>query len=358
MRILLTNDLPPGPGSGVEVHLSRIIEGLRAAGDEVAVLAGEVTHRGAAKLLDLWDPRARALVARRARMFGADVVHHHNVIRELSVAVVGATPSMPTVVTVHDRRVLGGQPENRGARALVDRYVKVPLDRRTLRRAADLVIALNPRMEEELRAAGFPRIAHVPQPAAPPHHPPQPVRDCVDVVFAGRSTHEKGPDLAVDAFLAVADRHPDARLVLIGDGPARTTLVGRTAGHPRIEIVGTLGPVELSARLATARVVIIPSRWPETGPLVALDAAAHGRPILASDVDGLRDLVGALGNGLTVPSGSVTAFAEGLDRLLADGDLAAQLGTTGQAAVRERHAIPVVTERLRDHYRALVADRG
>ena len=51
-RVLVVNDRAPGPGSGVEVHVARLVAALRAAGDEVELFAGEITHEGPRRALD------------------------------------------------------------------------------------------------------------------------------------------------------------------------------------------------------------------------------------------------------------------------------------------------------------------
>src|SRR3954469_4017845 len=107
MRVLMVNDVAIESGWGAEAHLARLASGLRAVGDTVEVFAGERVHAGASKALDLWDPWARRQVADRARRFGADVIHHHNVLRELSVSVLGVPSGTPTVMTVHEHRLLG-----------------------------------------------------------------------------------------------------------------------------------------------------------------------------------------------------------------------------------------------------------
>ena len=56
---MLVNDLAPDVGWGTERHLERLAAGLAARGDDVELFAGEVTHTGPGKLLDLWDPFAR-----------------------------------------------------------------------------------------------------------------------------------------------------------------------------------------------------------------------------------------------------------------------------------------------------------
>ncbi|MGB8650793.1 MAG: glycosyltransferase, partial [Mycobacteriales bacterium] len=135
MRVLHVNDRPEGHGGGAEVNLARLVAAQRAAGDEPYVLAGEVRHEGVSRALDLWDPAARRLLAGRVARLQPDVVHLHNVVRELSPSVLGAVRDRPVVMTVHDMRLLKGSEHHLpDPRALADRWVLAPLARRGLRR--------------------------------------------------------------------------------------------------------------------------------------------------------------------------------------------------------------------------------
>ena len=362
MRVLLVNDLPPDPGSGAEVYLARLAAGLEAAGDTVDLFAGEVSHTGARKVLDLWDPGARRAVAARARAFGADVVHHHNVLRELSVAVLGVPAHVPTVLTVHDHRLLGVADGNlRGAQRHVDRWVKTPLDRRIARRNVDLAIAVSPQLADRLRAARFRRVAHVPVPVTPfPGLATTPVAAAHDVVFAGRLTADKGPVALAEAFLEIAGRHPDTRLHLAGDGPERSRLEALAArADGRIRCHGRLPHDRVAELFAGARVVAAPSRphlRPEGAPLVIVEAALAGRPVVVADDPGSADLVERLGCGTAVAPFSVRAFADALDRLLDDDELATTLGKAGGEAARHHHDLDHVVARIRGLYREVVRD--
>ena len=123
MRVMLVNDLPtddPG-GGGAEVYVGRLMAALARAGHEIDVFAGQVRHAGAARVLDLWDPRARAKLVRRVQQTRPDVVHFHNVVRELSVAAL-LVPA-PRVLTAHDILPREPRPGQRAAqRRLYDRF--------------------------------------------------------------------------------------------------------------------------------------------------------------------------------------------------------------------------------------------
>lgn len=342
VRILLVNDLPPGPGSGAEVYLQRLADGLAAAGDVVELFAGEVTHRGVGKLLDGWDPAARIAVRRRASAVRADVVHHHNVLRDLSVSVLGVPPGVPCMLTVHDQRLLG-QPDAPGLRGTLDRRLLAPFARTVARRRVDLTVGVSSVVADRLRRAHFGRVEHVPVPAAAPCRPPRLVGDCVDVAYVGRLTEDKGLRVLSAAFDTIAARHPASRLLVAGTGPLAGWLAGRAT------LLGRLDAAQVSDLLGSVRVVVVPSLpalRPEGSSLSAVEAAMHGRPVLTSDDPALVEL----GLGVPVPAGSVPALAAALDRLLADPAEAARIGAAGQAVARARHTVDAVVGRMRELY--------
>src|SRR5947209_8405131 len=206
MRILCVNDLPSAAGGGAEVYLGRLVSALRAGGDNVELFAGEVVHTGARRVLDVWDPAARARLTARVREFKADVVHFHNVVRELSVA--SLLVPAPRVLTAHDMR-LAGVTDPRASRwvAAVDRHIKQPLDTAVARRALDEVAAVSGPVAAELKAAGFSRVTTVPPPAAPPEAPLRPPADSRDIAYVGRLSEDKGLLVLLAAWEFVAARH-------------------------------------------------------------------------------------------------------------------------------------------------------
>lgn len=363
MRILLVNDLAPEAGWGTETHLRRLAHGLREAGDEVELFAGEIEHHGLGKARDLWDPVARRRLRERADRFRPDVVHHCNVVRELSVSVLGVPAGVPAVMTVLDQRLVGAGDYDRGSlRGLADAMVKRPFDRAVARRRLDAAIAVSAPLAEKLRAAGFRNVEHVPVYALEPLVPLQPVTATRDVVYVGRLTPDKGIAVLADAFEKVAGAQPDARLLVAGAGPERERLERLAArlGPDRVQLLGRLDETEVSALLASARVVVLPSLpsvRPEGSPLSAAEAALHGRPLVTSDDPGLEETVRLLGAGRCVPAGDVAALADALAQVLAADDLAAGWGATARTAAAGIFAPAVVTARVRAIHERVVAAR-
>jgi glycosyltransferase involved in cell wall biosynthesis len=335
VRVLLVNDLAPGPGSGAEVYVDRLAQGLEAAGDTVELFAGEVEHRGARRLLDLWDPFARRQLEERAARFRPDVVHCHNVLNELSAAVLGVPADVASVLTVHDSRIAGAFIEGRTSPAEAIRGVKNRVARAVARRRVDLVVAVSQELATRLTGVGFPRVRVVPVFAPAPRGEPPALGD--DVVFAGQLISAKGVHVLVDAFARIADRHPGSRLRLAGDGPQRTELddLAQRLAPGRIELPGLLDADDVRSLVAGARVVCDPALTVDGSRTLIVEAQLMGRPVVASDRPGPRELLGDGDAGLIVPGGDAAALAAALDRLLTDRDLAVRLGDAGRRRAQE-----------------------
>lgn len=329
--MLHVHDRPIVDGAGgAEINVARLVAAQRAAGDEPLLLAGEVRHAGVRRALDLWDPAARRLLAARVRALDPDVVHLHNVVREMSPSVLGAVRDRPVVATVHDLRALGGGEHHLpDPRAAADRWLVGPLVRSALRRLP-AVLAVSETVAASLRSAGVAAVTVVPVPVPPPLVPPErPAGGCDDVLFAAALVPDKGPHVLLRAFAAVSDRHPDARLVLAGSGPSAAALAREAAPlGPRVLLPGRLPAREVSAAMGRARVVVVPSLPAlrrEGSSLTAAEAARHARPVVTSDDPAAAEVARTVG-GDVVPAGDVAALAARLDHWLSEPEAATAAG--------------------------------
>jgi glycosyltransferase involved in cell wall biosynthesis len=148
------------------------------------------------------------------------------------------------------------------------------------------------------------------------------------IVAAGRRAPQKRHDLAISAMV----RLPHAALVILGDGALRVNLEHQIADlglSGRVRLAGARS--DARAILGAADVVVQPSDW-EGLPLVVLEAMSAARPVVATRVRGLRELVRDGIDGLLVSPGDAGGLATALAAILADHDLASRLG--GAAAAR------------------------
>lgn len=167
----------------------------------------------------------------------------------------------------------------------------------------------------------------------------------------------KGQDYMIRAMPMVLARYPKAILLIVGDGPDRKicqSLVERLALKGEVHFMGQRD--DIPDLMATMDVLAMPSLSEAFG-LVALEAAAAGRPVVAFRTDGIPEIVVHGETGLLVPKGNVDAFAYAVGRVLADRDLAQRLGEGGrqhaQHFTMERHI-----QRLEEIYSSVVTHRS
>ncbi|MFK4065157.1 glycosyltransferase [Streptomyces sp. NPDC029674] len=153
------------------------------------------------------------------------------------------------------------------------------------------------------------------------------------VVCVGRLCRQKGQDVLLRAWPAVAARVPGARLVLVGDGLDGERL--REWAGPEVAFAGAAA--DAAPWYRAADVVVLPSRW-EGMALAPLEAMACARPVVVTDVDGAREsLPPAHRAHALVPPEDPEALARALVALLRDGELRAELGRRGRRHVLDHH---------------------
>jgi glycosyltransferase involved in cell wall biosynthesis len=143
------------------------------------------------------------------------------------------------------------------------------------------------------------------------------------------SLAEKGFDLALEALRALGERFPGARLRIAGDGAGRAALEERAAAlgvADRVEFLGFVHPDRVLALMNESAVVLMPSRVPEGFGLVALQAAQMARPVVATRVGGVAEVVAHGETGLLVAPGDAAGLARAVASLFDDPARAARMG--------------------------------
>jgi glycosyltransferase involved in cell wall biosynthesis len=161
----------------------------------------------------------------------------------------------------------------------------------------------------------------------------------------------KGHEDLLRAFAIVSQSVPEAVLWLVGEGECRPTLE-RTAVRLGIEAKVRMPGARTDVRdlLGAMDVFALPSRW-EGMPNALMEAMAAGLPVVASDVDGVRELIREGETGWRVPAGDPEAMAEGLLSVLGDGDRAVRAGHAAQAYMQERFSPDSMAEAFAALYR-------
>lgn len=151
------------------------------------------------------------------------------------------------------------------------------------------------------------------------------------------------PDKGLDYLLtALGQLRAPARLVIAGDGPARAWLEEKARAEgldDRVRFVGWRPADAIEGLYAACDVVVFPSVWNEPFGLVGIEAMAHGTPVVACDVGGVREWLvpdGTDPTGELVPRRDAAALAEALDGLALAPERRARLGAAGAARVEAR----------------------
>jgi glycosyltransferase involved in cell wall biosynthesis len=172
------------------------------------------------------------------------------------------------------------------------------------------------------------------------------------VLYVGRLSHEKNLGALVAAHSALA--RDGARLVFVGDGPARATLERAMSGATAT-FTGYLQGEQLAQAYASADVFAFPSLT-ETFGQVIQEAMASGLPVVAFDAEGVRDQVRAGETGFLARPGDTAGFAQALEEVIRSPQLRAAMGAAALTIARQR-TWDRVMEALREVYEMTLAQK-
>lgn len=328
---VLTTSYPRYPGDAAGRFVADAVEHVRARGVDVDVVGpeqfrtyglayghGVVGNLRRRPWLALFVPALLTSFVRAARLVEADLLHAH----WLASGWVAARTGKPYVVQVWGTDVELARRIPKLARGVVGR--------------AQLVIAASTALADAARELGARDVQVIPSGVELPADVGAEAEPA-EVLYAGRLSPEKG-------VLELVEAADGLNLVVAGDGPLRAQVPGARGFVPHDE---------LQRLYARAAVVACPSRREGFG-VACLEAMAHGRPVVATSVGGLRDLVVDGETGLVVPPRDVPALRDALTRLLGDADLRRRLGAAGRRRAQERFSWPAVTEATLAAYRMAV----
>jgi phosphatidyl-myo-inositol dimannoside synthase len=321
--VVLTTSYPRHAGDVAGTFVRDGVVALRSAGVEVRVVSpASFRHYGVAygdgivnnlrakpwKALAL--PLFLLAFARAARRAArdADVVHAH----WLPSAIPALATGKPFILQLW------------GSDVALARRVR-PLARWLLRRAKVVVCASTALAADALELGArdvrvIPSGVTVPELVGEPEEPPH-------VLYVGRLSEEKGVRELEEAARGLP-------LVVVGDGPLRWVFP---------QAVGFVPPSELGPYYERAAVVVVPSRREGYG-VVAREAMAYGRPVIATAVGGLVDAVEDGVTGLLVPRGDVAALREAMQRLLADAELRRKLAASAARVAGRRFSVAAAVQ--------------
>jgi glycosyltransferase involved in cell wall biosynthesis len=318
-----------------------------------------------------------------------DVAHLHNIYHQLTPSIIEVLSDrgIPIVMTLHDYKLVcpsytmfahgapcyrcrGGRfyqaavvgcagSRARSALLAVEAYWQ---KHSRVYDRVDCFLAPSEYLRDIMLAAGIPatRIEYVPQLSPDPDDGASvtsPEANMLStlperfIAYVGRLSPEKGVAVLLDAMA----RLPGVPLVIVGDGPQATVLRERNAARhlEHVTFTGHLSRPATEGVIARSVALVVPSLWSENAPMVVLEAARAGTPVIASDRGGLRELMARTG-GCAVAPGNPEELARAIDRVWNDPDMRERVGSTWRAhrAVHETEGHVTAIESI---YRRVIA---
>lgn len=366
--VILHSESSTGWG-GQEIRVFTELRWLRGRGHDVSLLvpAGSVLgHRAeVAGIPVAWiampwalDPRAVVRIAGRLRQRRVQVLVTHSSVDAWTAGLAARLVGVPVVRMRHLSVSVRANPISRAVyTALCDRIVTTGEAIRTLlvqrlgvspAKVVSIPTGVNPGEFDPARAAPLRLRRELGL---------DPQTSLLGMVAVLRSW--KGHLVFLQALRRVRQGRPDVRAVLVGDGPFRPVIQDAIRAHGLEGHVRLLGHREdVPDVLSGLDVVVSASTAAEGIPQALLQALAMCRPVVASDVGGVAEVIRPGETGWLVPAGDPEALAGAIVEALTDRPRARRMGTQGRKLVESEHSLEAMGEQVERLYRSLATGRG
>lgn len=389
MKILIVNNLATLHG-GAETIIVHLRHGLEEEGHQVRVLCGSEKGNGEniadarfltfkeggfspLRILYVFNPFALLALRRELKNFQPDVVHLHN-ISKASPFILLLLKKYPAVLTVHDHSTF--DPTRISDLPLLEPYRETFSDyfinKPSLRfymeklrfailrygaKNVDTVLACSDFYATCARDSGiFKNIKTLRNGIILP--PPSPIIETKKILFVGRLSEEKGAPVLIEAANILKNNHPDMRLDIVGCGNQMAVLKKKIS---ELKLGGTVrllehkSPREITELYRQSSLVVVPSLSPDNLPTVCIEAMSIGRPVVASRMGGLPELVDHEQTGLLVAPNDAGALASSIDRLLSDPELLRRMGEAGRKKAEKEFDDKSYIQKTLEEYEDLIS---
>jgi glycosyltransferase involved in cell wall biosynthesis len=158
------------------------------------------------------------------------------------------------------------------------------------------------------------------------------------LLYVGRLEKFKGVDDLIQAMPTILSKFPTANLLIVGDGTYSDELKALVIGlglEQSIEFLGRVPHNQTASYYRKCTILVMPSTWPETFGKVGIEAMSVGRPVIATDVGGVRDWIMDGGNGFLIEPNQPSQIANKAIELLSDEQVANNMSKLAQETARQ-----------------------
>lgn len=181
----------------------------------------------------------------------------------------------------------------------------------------------------------------------------------LNILYLGRMESRKGLKYLLQAIPEIRASHPNTRFIIASDGPQRAHYeqLVRQQGWPDVVFTGFVPSVDLPRYYASCDLFCAPSTGSESQGVVLLEAMASSKPVVASNIDGYRDVIRDGVEGILVPPRESAALAEAICTLLRDASLRTKMGVCGREHAAE-FSWPQIAIRITEYYQSLIEQQA
>lgn len=342
------------PAQAGAVHNTRWSRGLAARGHRVILISNDRFESPANDIETIILPGNSSIayfkniprVRKIIRRLKPDIVHAHYAT---GYGLWGSCQNTaPFVLTVW-----GTDIED----ALKNKLTMAPIVRRALKKAccvtsasrflAERTMIFEPSVKDKIHVVPF----GVPLPKDD-NDPADRNDEIIRFVFTKNFRPAYAPDITLKAFAVAARKNKNIRLTMVGGGPMKADLIQMAENWhltERVEIKGWQSMAATENLIDAADVMLMPSRRESFG-VAALEALAHGKPVIGSKIGGIPEIVEDEVNGLLIPTEDPESLAMAILRLAGDRDLRRRMGRAGRAGVREKFDFEKCLDMMEDLY--------
>jgi glycosyltransferase involved in cell wall biosynthesis len=377
---------------GAEAMIVQLKHGLEKEGHTVRILCGNEKGNGMKiadakfrtcgekfsplRILYVFNPFAILALKKELKKFQPDIVHLHT-ISKASPFILPLLRNYPTVLTLHDHSMfdptrIEDLPLLKPYRkTFSDYFISKPSPRYYLEKMrfyalrrfsgnVDTVFACSNFYARCARDSGIFRNIKALYNGIE-FSEPYPMAFSRNILFVGRLSEEKGAPVLIEAASILRHKYPDMQINIVGGGKQIKKLKKKIFKFKLSGTVNLLGyktSEEIAGFYRNSSIVVVPSLSPDNLPTVCIEAMAAGKPIIASRIGGLPELIDDEKTGLLVPPEDPEALAKSIERLLSDPRLMQKMGEAGRrkaekefsAAAYIRNTIKEY-EIIRNHYK-------
>ena len=365
MKILMVQDIGWLYGGG-EIYVNNIKKELEKRGHIVKVFSSNInlknnkekqiadylcygTNGKFAKLMMIFNPFALFKIKKILKEFKPDIVHIHSFFYNLSPSILIPAKKFPTVMTLHNYILfcMSGykhfpnyeccnQPYGKICRKMkcvsAKQYYTQYLARLLINKLIkniDLFIAVSSYVEKLAKQAGYTNVKMLNNAIDEKLFRFKKLPQKQRLFYCGRLVEEKGVKYLLQAIPSILNRFPKMHLDIAGSGPLLENLKALAKDlkiEKNVHFLGNIPNNKLEDYYHRSSIVFVPSIWPDNSPVVIYETMASGRPVIASNVGGIPDLIVNGITGCLIPPKNSEEIAKKTINLLKNKRLLERMG--------------------------------